>query len=52
MDGKLMKTQEIADFESWVTIEITGFSSGIYYVNMMFERFVLNRKIVVKKIAN
>lgn len=48
IDGQLLKTQEIGQGNSEIAVSVNGFADGLYYVNLLFDDFVLNRKIVVQ----
>jgi len=47
-DGKLLKTQKMDNNETIVKVNVNSFSNGLYYVSLVFEDFVLNRKIIIQ----
>ncbi len=46
--GKMLKTQKIAFGESTVHVDVADFQNGLYIVTLVFDEFVLNRKIIIE----
>lgn len=48
VNSGLLKSQNIGKDEYNVTVELNNYSDGIYFVEMIFNDFVLNKKIMVQ----
>lgn len=46
-DGRWMKKQNLIQNEREVPVRIESWSSGVYFVNLVFDNFVINKKIIV-----